>query len=80
MGKIKKLEPKTKEEIGSVVVDISRYTGDDRYSDGTVEDELLSIAQRYAEAEFPRLIEEKKSWPMAATTVMKLNLERSGFR
>ncbi len=64
MGKIKKLEPKTKEEIGSVVVDISRYTGDDRYSDGTVEDELLSIAQRYAEAEFPRLIEEKKSWPI----------------
>lgn len=64
MGKIKKLEPKTKEEIGSVTVDISRYTGDDRYSDGTVEDELLSISMKYAEAEYPKLIEERKSWPV----------------
>ncbi|MCR5303806.1 MAG: hypothetical protein K6E33_04525 [Lachnospiraceae bacterium] len=64
MGKIKKPEPKTKEEIGSVIVDISKYSGDDRYCDGEVEDEILSIAKKYAEPEYPEIIEEKKNWPV----------------
>lgn len=54
MGKI--------EQIGKVNLDLTFYSGEDMYCDGAVEDELLQIARDYAEVEYPRIIEEKKSW------------------
>lgn len=51
------------EEIGKVKLDYSRYSGEDFYSDGSVEDELLEAAKRLSPLEYPQTIEEKKSWP-----------------
>ena len=50
------------EQIGKVNLDLTYYSGEDVYCDGAVEDELFKIARDYGEAEYPRLIEEKKSW------------------
>ena len=52
------------EEIGKVRLDLTHYPGEDYYCDGAVEDELLEIAKNYAEVEYPRIIEERKSWPV----------------
>lgn len=52
------------EKIGSVVLDDSCYPGEDYYCDGAVEDELLEIVRNHRPAEFPRIIEERKSWPI----------------
>lgn len=50
------------EQIGKVNLDLTYYSGEDVYCDGSVEDELLKIARDYAEVEYPRIIEEKRSW------------------
>lgn len=50
------------ERIGKVNLDLTYYSGEDVYCDGAVEDELLRIARDYAEVEYPRVIEEAKSW------------------
>lgn len=50
------------EQIGKVNLDLTYYSGEDIYCDGAVEDELLQIARDYAEVEYPRIIEERKSW------------------
>ena len=56
MGKI--------EQIGKVNLDFTFYSGEDVYCDGAVEDELLQIARNYAEVEYQRIIEERRSWPV----------------
>lgn len=50
------------EQIGKITLDLSKYPGEDFYCDGTVEDELLEIVQKYPEEEYGRIIEERKSW------------------
>lgn len=50
------------EEIGKIKLDLTHYPGEDFYCDGDVEDELLGIARNYASVEYPRIIEERKSW------------------
>lgn len=52
------------EKIGNVVLDMTYYSGEDKYSDGAIEDELLQIAMEHEEADFPKIIEEKKNWPV----------------
>lgn len=52
------------EQIGNVILDETYYGGADLYSDGDVEDTLLSIVQQHSEEEFPRIIEERESWPV----------------
>lgn len=52
------------ETIGKIKLDLTYYPGEDFYCDGTVEDQLLDIAEKCSEVEFPRIIEEKKSWPI----------------
>lgn len=52
------------EEIGKVRLDLKHYPGEDYYCDGEIEDELLEITKNYAEVEYPRIIEERKSWPV----------------
>lgn len=51
-------------KIGKVTLDLKHYPGEDFYCDGEIEDELLAIARDYPESEFPRIIEEKGSWPV----------------
>lgn len=51
------------EKIGNVVLDMTYYPGEDHYSDGDIEDELLQVAMEHEEEEFPKIIEERKSWP-----------------
>ncbi len=52
------------EYIGRVLLDYTKYPGEDFYCDGAVEDELLSIAKDMSPAEFERVIGEKKNWPV----------------
>lgn len=52
------------EKIGKITLDYSHYPGEDFYCDGDIERELLDIAKNYSASEFPRIIEEKKSWPV----------------
>lgn len=52
------------EQIGKITLDLSCYPGEDLYCDGAVEDELLDIVKNYAQIEYPRLIEERASWPV----------------
>ncbi|MDE7324403.1 MAG: methyltransferase domain-containing protein [Lachnospiraceae bacterium] len=52
------------EKIGSVTLDLTYYSGQDFYSDGDIEDEMLDIAMNNPVERFPEIIEEKKSWPV----------------
>lgn len=52
------------EKIGKVTLDYEFYPGEDLYSDGPVEEELLEIARSYGEEELNRVIAEKNSWPV----------------
>ena len=52
------------EEIGKVKLDYSVYAGKDLYSDGDVEDELLDIVKNKTPAEYAKVIEQRKSWPI----------------
>jgi hypothetical protein len=51
------------ENIGNVVLDYSKYSGTDAYTDGAVEDELLSIVKNHPTKEFTSIIQEKAEWP-----------------
>lgn len=63
MGVIKKREDTGKiERIGKVSLNLAHYPGEDLYCDGAAEDELLGIARDYAEVEYPKIIEERRSW------------------
>lgn len=52
------------EQIGKVKLDYSQYPGEDKYCDGSVEDELLEIVKNTAAEEYGDIIREKKSWPV----------------
>ncbi len=54
----------TEEMIGNVKLDYRKYSGEDLYCDGEVEEELLEIAKNRPREEYADLIEEKKSWPI----------------
>ena len=50
------------EKIGNVTLDYEYYPGEDLYSDGPVEEELLEIAKNYQEKELNQLIYERNSY------------------
>lgn len=52
------------EMIGRVRLDYSHYPGKDLYSDGAIEDEILSIVKTNSRIEYQDRIEEKNSWPI----------------
>ena len=52
------------EFVGKVKLDYSLYPGQDYYSDGDVEDELLQIVTDYSEEEYEGVIRDRKSWPI----------------
>ncbi len=51
-----------REYVGKVMLDETWYPGEDLYSDGTVEDRLLAIAQSCGEEELNRAIAHEKDW------------------
>lgn len=53
-----------REQIGKVVLDYTYYPGEDQYTDGGIEDDMLEIAKNYTEDEFPEVIVRSKSWPI----------------
>ncbi len=57
------MEPKI-EKIGSVTMDLTYYPGEDFYSDGDIEDDMLNIAMNNSKDKFPQIIEQRKSWPI----------------
>ena len=52
------------EQVGKITLDYTYYPGEDFYCDGVVEQEILEIAKKYSPLEFPKIIEERKSWPI----------------
>lgn len=44
------------EKIGSVMLNLTYYSGQDVYSDGDIEDEMLDIARNYPAERFPEII------------------------
>ncbi len=57
------MEDKT-EKIGKVRLDYGKYPGEDFYSEGAMEDELLDIVKSRSAAEYEKIIEERKVWPI----------------
>ena len=51
------------EMIGRVALNLDYYEGQDLYSDGEAEEELLEIVKNHRPEEFPEIIREKGSWP-----------------
>lgn len=52
------------EYIGKVLMNYDYYQGQDLYSDGNIEDELLEIVKKYESDEFERIINERLEWPI----------------
>lgn len=52
------------EQVGKITLDYTHYPGEDFYCDGVIEQEILEIAKKYSPLEFPKIIEERKSWPI----------------
>ncbi len=46
------------------MLDLTYYPGEDLYSDGAIEDELLAIVQNNPPSAYSQIIAEKKSWPV----------------
>ena len=51
-----------REIIGNVVINLDDYPGEDLYSDGAVEDELLEIARTYPPEAYDEVIAKRKDW------------------
>lgn len=52
------------EKIGKVKLDDTYYSGKDLYSDGEIEEKLLTIAQKHTEEELNQVIARENSWPV----------------
>lgn len=50
------------EQIGGVLLDLRFYGGEDLYSDGAVEDELLNIVCEYTAGDYEKVIAERRKW------------------
>ena len=49
--------------IGKVVIDLSYYDGEDLYSDGAVEDEILEVVKNNPPEKYEDLVHENTCWP-----------------
>lgn len=56
------MEKDKTEQIGKVVLDYTRYPGEDFYCDGETEDILLEIVKNEPEERYPAVIREKCNW------------------
>lgn len=50
------------ENIGGVTLDLQFYSGEDLYSDGVVEDELLKIVSENSADEYEKIIAQRRKW------------------
>ncbi|MCD7726219.1 MAG: class I SAM-dependent methyltransferase [Clostridiales bacterium] len=50
--------------VGKIRLNLRHYPGEDLYCDGDIEDTLLDITRNYAQVEYQRIIEERRSWPV----------------
>ena len=50
------------EKIGKVTLDYTFYSGEDLYSEGSIEDELLEVVENHTEDEFGPVINAKNEW------------------
>ncbi len=57
-------EQPNKEMIGKVLLDYTNYTGEDLYSDGDIEEEMLQIAMSIEDNNYDEIIRNRKSWPI----------------
>lgn len=51
------------EMVHNVKLDLTYYSGQDLYSDGAVEDEMLKLVQEHEESELNVLVRDSFSWP-----------------
>lgn len=52
------------EKIGNVSLNLEYYDGEDRYSDGDVEEQLLEIVKHHGMEEYPEIIRRAGRWPL----------------
>ncbi len=52
------------EKVGKIRLDLSKYEGQDLYSDGSVEEDLLRIVKEESKDRYTEVIHEKKQWPI----------------
>lgn len=52
------------EKIGDVTLNYDYYSGQDFYSDGDVEDEILNIVKKYKPEEYNSIIAQRNKWPI----------------
>ena len=52
------------EWVGGVKLNYEYYSGEDLYSDGEIEEELLEIVSQHGEESFNEIIAERGSWPV----------------
>ena len=51
------------EKIGKITLDYTLYPGQDFYSDGAIEDELLETVKNHPEEAYMDIVRERNSWP-----------------
>ena len=51
------------EKIGNIILDDTYYGGEDLYSEGAIEEELLETAKNCRDRELAEVVAAKKSWP-----------------
>jgi 2-polyprenyl-3-methyl-5-hydroxy-6-metoxy-1,4-benzoquinol methylase len=49
-------------KVGKVKIDDTHYLGEDLYTDGPVEDEMLEIAKSYSYEDYNKVIAERENW------------------
>ncbi len=52
------------QKIGNIDVNLSFYKGEDLYSEGKSEDELLEIVKNYSKEDFNKIIYDRKKWSL----------------
>lgn len=52
-----------RKHIGNVILDLSFYKGEDKYTDGSIEEEILDSVKAFDNDNFEDLIKENKNWP-----------------
>ena len=52
------------EKIGKITLNLDNYPGEDLYSDGGIEDEILDIVQAHPDGNYREAIEESGEWPV----------------
>lgn len=69
-----------KEKIGNITLDYEYYPGEDLYSDGDVEEEILEIVKNYGKEEFPVSLRKEQAGPYFIIYRRSGKISWTGFR